>query len=160
MSIERHKGTFLYSMVSSPWDCSKRFTLHLLELLADLFCSLHFTSWNCWQTCSVLYTSPPGTAGRPVLFFTLHLLELLADLFCSLHFTSWNCWQTCSVLYTSPPGTAGRPVLFFTLHLLELLADLFCNAAITAQRLFIQISISICSQVYSFIQLVDCGNLV
>ena len=80
------KSTFLHNTVSSPWNCSKCFTLHPLT---DLFLytsppgrpvPLHFTPW---QTCSFtlhpltdlfLYTSPPG---RPV----------------PLHFTPW---QTCS----------------------------------------------------------------
>ena len=31
---KKRKGLFLYSAVSSPWDCSKRFTIHPL---ADLF---------------------------------------------------------------------------------------------------------------------------
>ena len=34
------KGMFLYSAVSSPWDCSNRFTLHPL---ADLFIPIHFS---------------------------------------------------------------------------------------------------------------------
>ena len=50
------KGMFLYSAVSSHWDCSERFTLHPL---ADLFLytstpgrpvPLHFIPW---QTCSL-----------------------------------------------------------------------------------------------------------
>ena len=101
---------------------------------------LHFTPW---QTCSFtlhpladlflytspladlfLYTSPPG---RPV----------------PLHFTPW---QTCS----------------FTLHPLadlfipkpfQLLWEAFSHAAITAQRLFVHISTTICIARYSFIQL-------
>ena len=121
MSVIMSKCKFLYSTVSSPWDCSKRFTLHPL---ADMLLytsspgrpvTLHFIPWQtCYFTLHpladmLLYTSSPG---RPV---TLHFIP----------------WQTCYftlhpladlLLYTSSPG---RPVTlhfipwqtcYFTLH--------------------------------------------
>ena len=41
------KRPFLYNVVSSPWDCSKRFTLHPL---ADLF--IPTPSWLLWEAFS------------------------------------------------------------------------------------------------------------
>ena len=111
------KGKVLSSAVSSPWDCSKCFTLHP------------------WQTCSFtlqpllhlfLYTSPPVTpvplhfTPWQTCYFTLHTL---VDLFLYtsphgrlvlLHFTPWH---TCS--FTLHP--CGIPV---SLHFTPLV-DLF-----------------------------------
>ena len=41
------KGTFLYSAVSSPWDCSKRFTLHpLVDLFIPVPSQPHWESFS------------------------------------------------------------------------------------------------------------------
>ena len=63
--IDKYKGTFLWSAVSSQWDNSKCFTLHRqADQFINTNSTLHFTPWQTSSlTPTQLYISPPG---RPV----------------------------------------------------------------------------------------------
>ena len=124
--IARSLGLLKVLYTSPPGDL---FTLHPLETClhftpGDLFTlhpletCLHFTPWR------PVYTSPPGD------LFTLHPLETC------LHFTPWR------PVYTSPPGDLFIP------RPSQLIWEAFGHAAITARILFVQISTSVCSQIF------------
>ena len=54
------KGTFLYIAVSSPWDCSKRFTLHPL---ADLVSGKHSATLQLLRE-DYSFRCPPLSVAR------------------------------------------------------------------------------------------------